>query len=159
MTFNQLAAYFQGYAAIHPALQDSPTNKAFVGVHTDKSADDFIRTCKSPVILVLVTPDKKLLPPLAENYNWEKMVCFFILRKCARKTEADVVTAQNDCEVIANDFVTRIIEDRHTLITGVQQETITVQPVGPMTDDFYGQAVMFNLIDAFAWEVDSTHWL
>lgn len=159
MTFNELKAYFQGYAAIHPALQDAPLKKSFLAVHSEKNADDFIKTCKNQTIMVLVTPDKKLFPPQGENYNWDKFICFFILQNCGRKTEDAITDAQDFCEQVVNDFITRIIADRHTLIRGALQETIVVQPVGPMADDFYGQACMFNLVDGFNYLVDPTRWM
>ncbi len=160
MTFEEIKTYFANYAAIHPALRHDPVaNKSFIAVHSEKNADDFIKTCKNQTILVLVTPDKKLFPPRGENYNWEKFICFFILQKVGRKNEDAVTATQDTCEQVGNDFFSRIIADRYTLIRSVLQESIVMQPVGPMADDFYGQACMFTLVDEYAYQVDPARWL
>jgi hypothetical protein len=160
MTFNDISAYFENYARLHKAIQHTDDNKGFVAVHADNSADDFIKTCKRPTICVLVVPDKKLFPPKGENYNWDKNICFFILTKVGRAAEATVIAAQNDCEVIIDDFVTRLIADRHTdLLRTINQASITVQPVGPIADNLYGQCCMFGLTDEFNYLVDQSKWL
>ena len=158
MTFNDLKAYFAAYAATNVDLLNSDSNKSFIAIHTDKNADDFVKTCKSPIIMVLITYDKKMLPPQAENYNWDVNACFFIIKKVGTNKEADITDAQDACEQVVDDFFTVMVRDRHTLLTGFMEQSFTMHPVGPMFDNFYGQMAVFSIIDNMDQIVNPARW-
>jgi hypothetical protein len=158
MTLLELVAYFEYYATRHLDILHTPDEPAFLASHTDKSIDDIIKLFKKPTFIVLLTPDKKMFPPLGDNYNWDKNVCFFILQHCGRKTIPEIVAAQSFTEVIGNDLCTRLIDDRYTKIRSFKQDSFVMQPVGPISDDCYGQVCMFNLVDEFEWMVNPNRW-
>lgn len=158
MTFNEIKTYFENYARLHVVLKHTDANPSFFALNNDKNADDFIRNLKQSTIMVLMTYDKKLFPPRGENYNWDKSLCFFVLKRSTTKN-ADIVQAQNDCEIIGNDFCSRLIDDRNTLITGFVQESFAMMPVGPMSDNFFGQACLFSMVDNYDYRVDESRWV
>jgi hypothetical protein len=158
MTFNDLKDYFAHYCALHLDLLHTSESPSFFAVNNDKSVDELICTAKKPTIAILLTPEKKLFPVKGEEYIWDKLIFFFVLRKASRTTPDFITSAQNDCEVIGNDFFTRLVADRYTLITSFKQESFQMHPVGPLSDDFYGQCLMFSLEDDFNPAVDPTRW-
>lgn len=152
MTFSQLSAYFAEIAARHTLLNhvEQPESKqTFFTVNTDKNADAFIRTREMQTILVLLPPDKKILPPSGENYNWDKHVAFIVLQRCPDQTVAAIACAQNACEQIADDICGQIIIDRNVIIHGIDTGSFVQEPVGPLAECHYGYLCMFTLVDQF----------
>lgn len=152
MTLLELAAYFEEIASRHLLLQHDPSSTAtacFFTLNTDKNADEFIRNLQKETILVLMPPDKKMLPVFAENYNWDKHVAFMTLTRCGDITAQNITAAQNIGELIADDLVRQMIADRDILITGLELETLVMEPVGPISDSFYGYICLFKLVDQF----------
>ncbi|RYE90874.1 MAG: hypothetical protein EOO37_01860 [Cytophagaceae bacterium] len=152
MTLFELSAYFEEIAIRHTALQHKPEierQQTYFCLNTDKNLDEFVRTRKMDTVLVLLSPDKKIYPPSAENFNWDKHVAFLALHRCPDNTSANIVKALNLTEIIADDFICQILEDRDVLISGVDIDSFVVEPIPPIGDNHYGHICMFNLTDQF----------
>lgn len=152
MTLLEVSAYFEEIAQRHISIQHKPdieSKQTYFCLNTDKNADDFIRSREMETIIILLPPDKKLYPPSAENYNWDKHIAFMVLNRCPDTTAANITQAQNLTEVIADDFVCQMLEDRDVLLHGLQEESFVMEPVGPVADCHYGYICMFTLIDQF----------
>lgn len=159
MRFSQLKAYFEDIAAIHVDIRHTAEQIGFVAVHAEDSADEVIKKLSAPVNIVLITSDKKLFPPKGENFNWDKNICFMVLTRLSRKSVPEIVDAQDNCELVADDIFTMLNQDRYTKLFGFQPETFVMQPVGPVSSDYYGQVCMFQIADNFSSEVNPARWL
>lgn len=161
MTLLELKNYFENYAILHKELLHNPAVeklKTFFCVNAEANADQYIREAVMDLIFVLMPYDKGITKTNADNYNWSKNTAFLVLQRCADNDNESIIAAQSRCEVIANDFVTRLLADRTTLIRGLDAASFIMEPVGPMGDGHYGYICMFNLIDTFHHWVDESRW-
>jgi hypothetical protein len=160
MTLADLKAYFEHYATLHVDLLHNPASvdtTTFFCMNIEKNTDEFIRDNPLDLIMILLVPDKSLKQS-GDNYSYDKHVAYLVLQRCPDKTNDAIITAQNFCELIADDFVTRLINDRHVLIDGFDTGSVKTEPIGPMGDNHYGFITMFTLIDLFDEQVDPNRW-
>jgi hypothetical protein len=161
MTLIDLFDYFETYAVANKALNhviDDDKNTAFIASNTQDDIDEIIKKCARELIMVFLPYDKKMLPVKAENFNWGKASCFLIIKKCSRANARAIITAQSECEEIANDFVRQLIADRLIKITSVELDSFYMEPVGPISDGRYGYICMYNLTDEFDHEHKPERW-
>jgi len=157
-----LKEYFEYYATIHCELKHVPeieNERAFFCVNTEEKSNQYIRNAKMDLIMVLMPYDKSQSPPAGENYNWIKNTCFLVLKRCDSNNNDEIISAQSQCEQIADDFCTVMINDRHSKLRSLESGSITMSPVGPVVDSHYGYICMFNIIDSFNHYVDPERWL
>lgn len=161
MNLNDLKTYFENYATMHVDLKHDPETEGkatFFCMNTEKKTDEFIRNNTLDLIMILLVPDKQMAKS-GDTFSWDKNVAYLILQRCPDNTSDAIVQAQNKCEQIGEDFLTRLIADRHTLVDSIDAGSVDVQPVGPMGDNHYGFITMFKLIDLFESEVNPDRWL
>lgn len=161
MTLNELTAYFSNYAQLHILLQHDPVNESkatFFCMNTDVNINEFIRNNPLDLIMILLVPDKQLAKS-GDTYSWDKNVAYIVLQRTTDKTNGAIVAAQNICEQVGEDFLTRLIADRHTLVDSIEDGSIDVQPVGPVGDNHYGFMTMFKLVDLFDQTVNPARWI
>lgn len=161
MNLLEMKAYFEGYAIKHVELKHNPDDeekKSFYCVNTEDRANEYIRTAPMDLIMVLLPYDKAQTMPSGENYNWNKNTCFMILKRCDNSNNDEIIAAQSQCEIIADDFCTVMIADRTTRLRSLESGSITMNPVGPVVDSHYGYICLFNMIDSFEHWVDPERW-
>lgn len=163
MTLEYLKSYFEGYAARHVDLQHVPgadkSKWKFFCMDTDQSTSEFIRTAKMDLFMILMPYHKTQNKTNAANYTWNKHVAFMILKRVPGKEQDAIIAAKSLCEVIGDDFCTRIINDRHIDLDSTEDGTMAAEPVGPLGDNYYGQIYMFTWLDWFDQRVNPDRWI
>lgn len=162
MTLLQIKEYFEDYAKKHVDLKHNPADdskKTFYCLNTEDKANDYVRNAPLDLVMLLMPYDKSQTPPSGENYNWNKDVCFFILKRCDPKDNDAIIAAQSHCESIADDFCTVMIADRTTKLTSLESGSITMSPVGPVVNSHYGYICMFSIVDSFNQYVNPDRWI
>lgn len=163
MTLLDLKSYFENYAAKHVELKHIPgtdrSKWSFFAIHDDQNINDFAKTCRLDLFMILMSYHKQMIKPQSVNYNWDKSIAFMVLKKVPNKDQALIIDALSQTEVICNDFCTRLIADRHTLLDSMDIGSVDMQPIGPIGDNAYGQICMFTLVDWFDQRVDQSRWL
>lgn len=162
MTLLELKDYFEDYAKKHVELRHDPTDdkrKSFYCLNTEDKANEYVRNSPMDLVMLLMTYDKAQTPPAGENYNWDKNMCFFVLKRCEPSDNDAIIAAQSQCEVIADDFCTVMIADRTTKLSSLVSGSVTMSPIGPVVNSHYGYICMFNIVDSFNQYVDPNRWL
>lgn len=160
MILADISEYFENYAVSHKQLLHNtadPSKATYFCMNTDKNTDEFIRDNAMDTILILLVPDKELNKS-HDNYTWFRNLAFLVLQRVPDVTNDNITAAQNTCESIANDFMTRIIADRAILLDSVNDTGVSMQPAGPLGEFHYGYMTMFTQVDEFAYEVDPSKW-
>jgi len=161
MTLLELKAYFENYAKLHVELKHNPAiskDRTFFCMNTEENTDEFIRICNLDLMSILLVPDRALNKTGSENWTFNKHIAFLVLKRVQSAENDNIINAQNTCELIINDFVTRLIADRGQQIKSLNDDSLTIHPIGPMGQNHYGFMLMFSVVDWFDQRINPARW-
>lgn len=154
MNFTELKQYFEGFATYHTLIRHAKNEKHFFFDHED--AINNLRDSMNCPAVIMGPPEFTPYERHRDNQQEVTGTTLIIVDKVTRENQAEKEAAYDKCKTIAVDFIRRLIRDEQNqqTIIAFEPENCTIDPVGPILDDFYGVAldITFNTIQSLEYE-------
>ncbi len=157
MNFTEISTYFRVMAESHILIQHTEANKHFFADHEE--AIDGLRDSLNCPAVILGPPEFIPYEYHRDNQQETNSITLLIVDKVTPEDFAGKKTAMDRCKSIATDFVSRLIRDEHNQenIIAFEANNCSIDPVGPILDNFYGVSlnIEFNTIQSLEYEPDN----
>ncbi len=145
-------AYFEELASQNALLNHTPENPSLF-MRTPGDAAGAI-TSRGYKLSVLLAPyDKRAKTNAGENHVWLKQGFLMVLGQVRPDDYDHQIEVQNLCESVIDEFYNKMYYDRgnprgNPKLYGFDISSWNCEAVGPVVDNHYGYAVVFDIKDA-----------
>ena len=161
MNITALKTYLEELSEKHKSICHSSTQKHF-WADIDELMDEIKGKATSPIV-VMGPPAFEPVDDAKDNVQERNTLSILILTyvKPRAGIKADQTNAYDTCKILANDFMSYMLNDERELQNGIlltNPNNFRVELAGPIMDNYYGVELFIEFNDALDLSFDPDKW-